>query len=57
MVVNKLSVIEKLLLGENRIVIPLGLRGRVLELAHEDHLGIVAMKRRLRTNVCKVAKV
>ena len=34
-----------------RIVIPKQLRCQVLELAHEGHPGIVAMKQRLRTKV------
>lgn len=36
---------------DQRIVIPRSLQKRTLELAHEPHLGITAMKRRLRTKV------
>lgn len=42
---------EGILLRRNKIVIPLKLRQRVLEAAHEGHPGIVAMKTRLRTKV------
>lgn len=42
---------DDLLLRGNKIVIPLELRGQVLEAAHEGHPGIGAMKARLRTKV------
>ena len=48
---GELSAIGKLLLHGTRIVIPEQLRYQVLELAQEGHLGIVAMKQRLRTKV------
>ena len=48
---GELSAIGKLLLPGTRIVIPKQLRCQVLELAHEGHPGIVAMKQRLRTKV------
>lgn len=42
---------EGILLRGTRIVIPVKLRQRVLEAAHEGHPGIMAMKTRLRTKV------
>lgn len=42
---------DGILLRGNRIVIPLKLRQRILDAAHEGHPGIVAMKCRLRTKV------
>ena len=48
---GELSVTVKLVLRGTRIVIPKQLRCQVLELAHEGHPGIVAMKQRLRTKV------
>ena len=48
---GELSAIVKLVLRGTRIVIPKQLRCQVLELAHEGHPGIVAMKQRLRTKV------
>lgn len=40
-----------ILLKEQRIVIPRILQNRILQLAHEPHIGISAMKRRLRSKV------
>ena len=48
---GELSAIVKLVLRGTRIVIPKQLRCQVLELAHEGHPGIVAMKQHLRTKV------
>ncbi|KAG7300079.1 hypothetical protein JYU34_015614 [Plutella xylostella] len=48
---NELCFYEEILLRGTKIVIPLGLRDRVLSAAHEGHPGIVAMKGRLRTKV------
>ncbi|GFO38083.1 Pol polyprotein [Plakobranchus ocellatus] len=39
---------DQCLLRENRIVLPTALRQRLLAKAHEDHPGIVRMKRKLR---------
>ena len=46
---GELSVTGKLVLRGTRIVIPKQLRCQVLELAHEGHPGIVAIKQCLRT--------
>lgn len=48
---NELCAVEGVLLRGNRLVIPNTLRNRVIELAHEAHPGIAAMKRRLRQKV------
>lgn len=48
---NELCAIGKLVLRGTRIVIPIDLREHVLELAHEGHPGIVAMKTRLRSKI------
>lgn len=48
---NEISVIGKLVLRGTTIIIPESLRGKVLQIAHEGHPGIVTMKRRLRTKV------
>ena len=48
---SELCAIGKLLLRGTRIVVPKELRSHVLELAHEGHPGIVAMKQRLRSKV------
>ena len=41
---NELCVLGNIVLRGTRLVIPLKLRRRVLELGHEGHLGIVQMK-------------
>ena len=46
---NELTYIGHVILRGTRIVVPTSLRKRVTELAHEDHLGIVKMKERLRS--------
>ena len=48
---GELCAIGKLVLRGTRIVVPKELRSHVLELAHEDHPGIVAVKQRLRSKV------
>ncbi|XP_044762211.1 uncharacterized protein K02A2.6-like [Coccinella septempunctata] len=48
---NELSCYSEILLRGDKIVIPEKLRKRVLDLAHEGHPGIVAMKKRLRSKV------
>ena len=48
---GELCSIGKLVLRGSRIVIPKEMRNRILEIAHEGHPGIVAMKSRLRTKV------
>lgn len=47
----ELSLLGNILLRGNRLVIPKGLRNRVLELAHEGHPGEGMMKRRIRARV------
>ena len=51
LVASELCVIGYLVLRGLRIVIPQKLRQRVLDLAHEGHLGVVATKANLRTKV------
>lgn len=48
---SELCSVDGVLLRGNRLVIPKTLRNRVIELAHEAHPGIAAMKRRLRQKV------
>ncbi|XP_064629303.1 uncharacterized protein K02A2.6-like [Lineus longissimus] len=48
---SELCKIGKLVLRGTRIVIPQKLRQRVLNLAHEGHLGVVGTKQTLRTKV------
>ena len=48
---GELCDIEKLVLRATRIAVPKELRSHVLELAHEGHPDIVAMKQRLRSEV------
>lgn len=48
---SELCRVENLLLRGDRLVIPVQLRSRILEIAHEAHPGIVVMKRRLRQKV------
>lgn len=48
---NELCDIDGILLRGTRLVVPTILRERVLDLAHEAHPGIAAMKRRLRQKV------
>jgi hypothetical protein len=48
---SELSVCDSVLLRGERIVIPVSLRSRCIELAHEGHQGIVKTKQRLRTKV------
>ena len=48
---NELTVQGEVVLKHTRIVIPQTLRGRILELAHESHQGIVKTKNLLREKV------
>lgn len=48
---EEFCIIGQLVLRGNRLVIPSSLRGKVLALAHEGHLGIVNTKQNLRTKV------
>lgn len=48
---DELTVYGGLVLRGDRIVIPVQLRKKVLDLAHEGHQGIVKTKQRLRTKV------
>lgn len=48
---HELSMYDDIILRGSKIIIPLKLRKRVLEAAHEGHPGIVSMKSRLRTKV------
>lgn len=48
---SELSQVGNVLLRGNRLIIPVQLRQRALELAHEGHLGMSGMKSRMR---CKV---
>jgi hypothetical protein len=48
---NELCAVGKLVLRGCRIVIPETFRARVVQLAHEGHLGIVKTKERLRSKV------
>lgn len=50
-IANDLSTDGDILLKAHKIVIPRILQQRVLQLAHESHLGIDAMKKRLREKV------
>ena len=49
--IENLCVVGKLVLRGTRIIIPNKLQNRVLELAHEGHIGVVGCKQRLRTKV------
>nr|XP_029716993.1 uncharacterized protein K02A2.6-like [Aedes albopictus] len=51
LIVNDLSSDGELVLKNRKIIIPRSLQARVLQLAHEPHLGIEAMKKRLREKV------
>lgn len=48
---NELCVFKNIVLRGLRVVIPKKLQQRILEIANEDHPGIVAMKNRLRSKV------
>lgn len=48
---EELCWVNGILLRGQRLVIPISLRPRSLQLAHEGHQGVVAMKGRLRTKV------
>lgn len=48
---EELSVCDGVLLRNNKIVVPLSLRPRCVELAHEGHQGIVKSKQRLRSKL------
>ncbi|XP_060559067.1 uncharacterized protein K02A2.6-like [Ruditapes philippinarum] len=48
---NELSVHNNIVLRGNRIVIPQGLRPKVLQIAHETHQGIVKTKQMLREKI------
>lgn len=48
---DEVTVVGRLVMRGMHIVVPLSLRERVLELAHEGHQGIVKTKDRLRSKV------
>ena len=48
---NELSVIDDLLLREERIIIPDKLQQKIVRIAHEGHLGVVNTKRLLRSKI------
>lgn len=48
---NELGVVEDIVVRGPRIILPRSLQEKALRLAHEGHIGIVGMKRRLRTKV------
>ena len=48
---NELTVKDSVILKNNKLVIPTSLQGRILDLAHESHQGIVKTKRLLREKV------
>lgn len=47
----ELRAVGQVVLRGTRIVIPTSLRGKVIEIGHEGHPGIILMKQRLRTKV------
>jgi transposase InsO family protein len=48
---DELCIVGKLVLRGTRLVIPQELRGKVMSIAHEGHVGMSATKLRLRTKV------
>ena len=48
---DELAVLGKLVLRGTRLVMPLSLRKKAIELAHEGHQGMTGTKARLRTKV------
>ena len=48
---DELCVVREILLIEMRIAVPAKLQIRLLEVAHEGHIKVVVMKRRLRSKV------
>lgn len=50
-IAHDLSTDGKIILKNNRIVIPRALQMKILQLAHEPHLGCESMKKRLRQKV------
>nr|XP_029715638.1 uncharacterized protein K02A2.6-like [Aedes albopictus] len=48
---NELGLVGEIVVRNNKMVIPQGLRRRFMELAHEGHPGESAMKRRMRDRV------
>ncbi len=50
-IAGELCVIGQIILRGTRIVFPQLLRGRALQLAHDDHLGVIGTKQHLRTKV------
>ena len=50
-VFSHLSIVNDLIMLDNKILIPRALRHTVLQLAHEGHQGIVKTKQRLRKKV------
>lgn len=50
-VASELSVIDNVILRENRLVISVALRKQILAIAHSTHQGVVRTKSLLRTKV------
>lgn len=48
---KELGIIDGVLVRDSRIVLPLKLRARALEIAHRGHPGVVSMRRNLRERV------
>ena len=48
---QELSIVDYIILRGNRIILPLKLRNKAIELAHEDHAGMTKTKQRIRSKL------
>ena len=48
---QELSIVDNIILRGNRIILPVKLRNKAIELAHEDHAGMTKTKQRIRSTL------
>ena len=48
---QELSIVDDIILRDNRIILPAMLRNKAIKLAHEDHAGMTKTKQRIRSKL------
>ena len=49
--VQEFSIVDNIILRDNRIILPIKLRNKAIKLAHEDHAGMTKTKQRIRSKL------
>ena len=48
---QEMSIVDNIVLRDNRIILPTKLRSQAIKLAHEDHAGMTKTKQRIRSKL------